>query len=55
MAEPTLANLQRPAELLDSGALRVPIQSSYTLEEAGAALQALPTTHTQGKLGLTIA
>lgn len=55
MAEPTPANLQRLAELLDSGALRVPIQRSYRLEEAGDALQALPGTHTQGKLGLTIA
>jgi NADPH2:quinone reductase len=55
MAEPTTANLQRLAELLDSGALRVPIQRSYTLEEAGEALQALPATHTQGKFSLTIA
>jgi len=55
MAEPTPANLQRLAELLDSGALRVSIQRSYPLEQAGEALQGLPTTHTQGKLGLTIA
>jgi NADPH:quinone reductase len=55
MAEPTPANLQRLAELLASGALRVPIQRSYTLEQAGEALEALPATHTQGKLSLTIA
>jgi NADPH:quinone reductase-like Zn-dependent oxidoreductase len=55
MAEPTPANLQRLAELLDTDTLRVPIQRSYRLEQAGEALQALPTTHTQGKLGLTIA
>ena len=55
VAEPTPANLQRLAELLDSGALRVPIQRSYRLEQADEALQALPTTHTQGKLSLTIA
>jgi NADPH:quinone reductase-like Zn-dependent oxidoreductase len=55
MAEPTPANLQRLGELLDNGALRVPIQRSYRLEQAGEALQALPTTHTQGKLSLTIA
>lgn len=55
MAEPTPANLQRLAELFDSGALRVSIQRSYRLEEAGDALQALPATHTQGKLALTIA
>jgi NADPH:quinone reductase-like Zn-dependent oxidoreductase len=55
MAQPTASNLQRLAELLDNGTLRVPIQRSYRLEEAGDALRALPTTHTQGKLGLTIA
>ena len=55
MAQPTPANLVRLAELLDAGTLRVPIQRSYGLEQAGEALQALPTTHTQGKLSLTIA
>ena len=55
VAEPTPANLQRLAELLDTGRLRVPIQRSYRLEQAGEALEALPKTHTQGKLGLTIA
>ena len=55
MAEPTPANLQRLAGLLDAGTLRVPIQRRYGLEQAGEALEALPTTHTQGKLGLTIA
>jgi NADPH:quinone reductase-like Zn-dependent oxidoreductase len=55
MAEPTPANLQRLAELLDTGTLRVPIQRSYRLEQAGEALQALPTTHTRGKLSLAIA
>lgn len=54
MAEPTPANLQRLAELLDRGTLRVPIQRSYRLEQGGEALQALPTSHTQGKLSLTI-
>ncbi len=55
MAEPTPANLRHLAELLDTGTLRVPVQRSYRLEQAGEALQALPTTHIQGKLGLTIA
>ena len=55
MAEPTPANLQRLAELLETGRLEVPIRRSYSLEQAGEALQALPTAHTQGKLGLTIA
>ena len=55
MAVPTRANLQRLAELLDAGTLRVRIQSTYRLEQAGDALQALPATHTQGKLALQIA
>jgi NADPH:quinone reductase len=55
MAVPSPANLQRLGELLGAGTLRVPIQQSYPLERAGEALQALPTTHTQGKLGVAIA
>jgi NADPH2:quinone reductase len=55
MAQPTPANLQRLAGLLESGALRVPIQRTYGLEQAGEALQARPAEHTQGKLSLTIA
>jgi NADPH:quinone reductase-like Zn-dependent oxidoreductase len=54
VAEPTPANLERLAALLDDGTLRVAIQRSYPLEQAGDALDAMPTTHTQGKLGLTI-
>jgi NADPH:quinone reductase-like Zn-dependent oxidoreductase len=54
MARPAPANLERVAALLDAGTLRVPIQRSYPLEQAGDALQALPTTHTRGKLGVTI-
>jgi NADPH2:quinone reductase len=54
MAISTTANLQRLAPLIDSGELRVPIPHSYRLEQAGEALQALPATHTQGKLGVTI-
>jgi NADPH:quinone reductase-like Zn-dependent oxidoreductase len=55
MAVPTPANLERLAGLLESGALRVPIERTYRLEQAGEALQALPTTHTQGKISLSIA
>jgi NADPH:quinone reductase-like Zn-dependent oxidoreductase len=47
--------LRRLAELLDAGTLRVPIEQTYRLGQAGEALQSLPTTHTQGKLSLTIA
>ena len=55
MASPTTANLERLAKLLDTGALRVPIQHTYALEQAGAALEALASTHKQGKLAITIA
>jgi NADPH:quinone reductase len=55
MSEPTPANLQRLAGFLEAGTLRVPVQRTYSLEQAGEALQALPTAHTQGKLGVTIA
>jgi NADPH:quinone reductase len=54
VAQPTPANLQRLAGLLDSDTLRTPIQRSYPLERAGEALQAFSTGHTQGKLSLTI-
>jgi NADPH:quinone reductase-like Zn-dependent oxidoreductase len=54
MAVPTTPNLERLAQLLDAGALRVPIQHTYPLEQAGTALDALPTTHTQGKLAITV-
>jgi NADPH:quinone reductase-like Zn-dependent oxidoreductase len=53
-AVPTRENLDRLAELL-AGSLRVPIQRSYGLAEAGEALQAISTTHKHGKLGLVVA
>ena len=55
MAQPDPAALDRLAALLDAGSLRVPIQRSYGLEEAGEALAALPATHTQGKLAVSLA
>ena len=55
MAVPSPANLQRLGELLAAGTLRVPIQRTYPLEQAGEALQELPATHTRGKLGVTVA
>jgi NADPH:quinone reductase len=54
VAQPTLENLQRLAELLDDGTLRVPIQNSYELAHAGEALAAFGSTHTQGKLSIWI-
>jgi NADPH:quinone reductase-like Zn-dependent oxidoreductase len=38
--------------LLDDGVLRVPIQSTYGLDQAGEALRAFGTTQSQGKLGI---
>ena len=52
MAAPTSDNLQRLSRLLDAGALKVPIHQTYPLEQAAAAMTALATTHTQGKIAL---
>ena len=52
MAAPTSDNLQRLAHLLDTGALEVHIQQTYPLDQAAAAMNALATTHTRGKLAL---
>jgi NADPH:quinone reductase-like Zn-dependent oxidoreductase len=54
MATPDPSALARLAEHLADTTLRVPIHHRYHLEQAGDALNALPTTHTQGKLGITI-
>jgi NADPH:quinone reductase len=54
MAIPSPENLERLAQLLDTGILRVHIQKSYPLDQAGEALNALGATHTQGKLGIRL-
>jgi NADPH:quinone reductase len=54
MAQPTPENLQRLAELLEDGTLRVWIPNSYELAHLGEALEAFRSTHTQGKLSITI-
>ncbi len=54
MAVGTTANLERIAELLAAGSLRVPIQDTYPLERAGEALRSLASAHTRAKLGITI-
>jgi NADPH2:quinone reductase len=54
MAVPTPENLERLGQLLDVGTLRVPIQSTYGLDQAGEALRAFSTAHTQGKLGIQV-
>jgi NADPH:quinone reductase-like Zn-dependent oxidoreductase len=53
-AFPSPENLERLAGLLDAGALRVPIQATHPLAEAGQALKALTTQHTQGKIAITV-
>jgi NADPH:quinone reductase len=55
MAQPTTENLDRVAQLLDTGALKVPVQATYELDRAPEALQALGATHTRGKLAIHIA
>jgi NADPH:quinone reductase-like Zn-dependent oxidoreductase len=55
MATPTPENLERLAQLLDSGVLKVHIQNSYALDQAGEALHDLGATHTQGKLAVQVA
>ena len=55
MAQPTTANLDRVAQLLDNGTVKVPIQDTYPLDRAAEALQALATTHTRGKLAIRVA
>lgn len=55
MAVPSPENLERLGQLMEEGTVRVPIQRSYGLDQAGEALQELGSTHTQGKLGLAVA
>jgi NADPH:quinone reductase len=55
MAVPSPENLERLGRLLEEGTLTVPVQARYRLDQAGEALQALATTHTQGKLGIDVA
>jgi NADPH2:quinone reductase len=54
MAAPSPENLERLGQLLDAGTLRVSIQSTYSLDQAGEALRAFGTAHTQGKLGIQV-
>jgi NADPH:quinone reductase len=54
IAMPTTENLERLAGVLAAGTITIPIQQSYPLAQAGRALQALATGHTQGKIAITI-
>ena len=51
----TAEELRRLGQLLDAGALRVHIQDTYPLDQAVAAMNALATTHTRGKLAVQVA
>jgi NADPH:quinone reductase-like Zn-dependent oxidoreductase len=55
MASGTTANLERLAELLEGGSLRVHVRGTFGLEQAGDALQSLTNSHTQGKVAIAIA
>ena len=55
MATPDPAALDRLGAQLAAGTLRVRSSSSYGLEQAGEALGALASTHTQGKLAISVA
>src|SRR5918992_1335948 len=48
-------SLQRLARLFEEGRLRVPIQQTYELGQAGEALRDLATEHTQGKRAIRVA
>jgi NADPH2:quinone reductase len=54
MAIPSAENLARLARLVDERGVRVPVQRTYGLEEAGGALAAAATSHKRGKLALAI-
>jgi NADPH:quinone reductase len=47
--------LPRVGELLAGGSLRIPVQATYDLAQAGDALAALAGAHTQGKRAIRIA
>jgi NADPH:quinone reductase len=55
MAMPTQDNLERLGRLLEAGTLRVPIQDTYSLDQAGEAMGALASAHTQGKHAIRVA
>ena len=54
VASPSTSNLERLGALLEAGDLRVVIQNTYSLEQAGEALDSLRNEHTQGKLAIEI-
>jgi NADPH:quinone reductase len=55
MAMPTQEHLQRLARELEARTLKVNIQQTYEFDQAGEALRALSTEHTQGKRVIRVA
>jgi NADPH:quinone reductase len=53
-AMPTQDNLERLGRMPEAGTLKVPIQNTYSLDQAGEALGALSTAHTQGKHAIRV-
>jgi NADPH:quinone reductase len=53
-AMPTQDNLERLGRMLEAGTLKVPIQNTHSLDQAGEALGALSTAHTQGKHAIRV-
>jgi NADPH:quinone reductase-like Zn-dependent oxidoreductase len=54
MSVPSRENLDRVAQLLADGTLKVSVKNTYALDQAPDALQALGTGHTQGKLAIRV-
>ena len=55
MGMPAQDNLERLGRLVETGTLRVPIQSTHSLDQGGEALSALSTEHAQGKRAIRVA
>ncbi|MFP8489560.1 NADP-dependent oxidoreductase [Gracilimonas sp. Q87] len=51
--EPNAEQLEHIAGLADNGKIKVPVSNTYSLEEAGQALQEIEKLHTRGKLVIT--
>lgn len=51
--EPNAEQLEHITVLTDSGKISIPVTETFSLEEAGEALEKIQTLHTQGKLIIT--
>jgi NADPH:quinone reductase-like Zn-dependent oxidoreductase len=54
MAAPEPDRLQSLAQMLAAGDLKVRIQKTYGLDQAGEALRAVAVEHTRGKIALRV-